>query len=139
MGSAMYVEHVIFKNKNKYQQKLFTSAKSEVNISEKLDKYQINHKKYLDINALVKDISLYLLKNKILAIYNGNSEFGERALGARSIISLANKIENKSSINKKIKYREDYRPFAPVCLQKNAHKFFGERNYQYNSMEKVVK
>ncbi len=141
IGSAMYVEHVIFKNKkNNYQQKLFTGAKAEVNISEKLDKYQINYKKYPDINTLVKDIVSYLLKNKILAIYNGNSEFGERALGARSIISLANKSENKSLINNKIKYREDYRPFAPVCLQNNAHKFFEvDKNYQCNSMEKVVR
>ena len=141
IGSALYVEYVIKKQKRKiHQQNLFSGKRPESNIEKKLKQYQINFKTFCNTNELVDEIVKCLLKNKILAIYNNNSEFGERALGARSIISMANKKDNKYLINSKIKYREDYRPFAPICHQRNASKYFEvEDNYQCRTMEKVVK
>ena len=141
IGSALYVENIINKSSRRtYNQNLYTGKKTELNIDNKLDKYQINYKKFIDQEKLVKTIINYLLDDKILAIYNNKSEFGERALGARSIIAMANKPEIKALINSKIKYREDYRPFAPICLQRNASKYFMvDDSYQCFSMEKVVK
>ena len=100
IGSALYVEHIINKGKRLIKkQKLFTGKKAELNIDKKLSQYQIKFEKFINEDKLVKKITDYLLDNKIIALYNNRSEFGERALGARSIISFANKSEMKDLIN----------------------------------------
>ena len=141
IGSALFVEYVINKSKRKtYKQKLYSGKKTELDIDKKLEKYQIHFEKFINEDKLVERIIDYLLRDKIVALYNDKSEFGERALGARSFISMANKFEMKELINSKIIYREDYRPFAPICLQRNASKYFlVDDNYNCFSMEKVVK
>src|SRR5438876_6478853 len=51
-------------------------------------------------------------------------EFGPRALGARSIIGDARSPAMQATMNLKIKFRESFRPFAPVVLQEHAHDWF---------------
>lgn len=54
----------------------------------------------------------------------GKSEFGPRALGNRSILADPRPAENKGRINKMIKKREAYRPFAPTVLEENVADYF---------------
>ncbi|WP_413684407.1 carbamoyltransferase C-terminal domain-containing protein [Prochlorococcus sp. MIT 1011] len=141
IGSAMYTYHQILGGKRKVlsSQALFTGKSLSQKPSEIIDKFQIPYKSYENKASLVQDIFKYLLDNKVIAICTGKSEFGERALGARSIICLATRAENKELINNKIKYREDYRPFAPVCLRSQASKYFDvSKDYSCSAMEKVV-
>ena len=74
-----------------------------------------------------------LLKDgKIIGLVYGDSEIGPRALGNRSIICDPSFKDMKDTLNKKVKFREWYRPFAPVCLRDDAHVFFHdvyESNY----------
>jgi carbamoyltransferase len=51
-------------------------------------------------------------------------EFGPRALGARSILGDARSLKMQATMNLKIKYRESFRPFAPVVLRERAHEWF---------------
>jgi carbamoyltransferase len=51
-------------------------------------------------------------------------EFGPRALGNRSIIADARNKANWKKVNLKIKFREDFRPFAPTVLEENASEYF---------------
>jgi len=51
-------------------------------------------------------------------------EFGPRALCARSIIADARSPEMQATMNLKIKFRESFRPFAPVVLQEYVHEWF---------------
>jgi carbamoyltransferase len=51
-------------------------------------------------------------------------EFGERALGSRSILADPRNAEMKDKVNATIKYRESFRPFAPSILAENAHDYF---------------
>jgi carbamoyltransferase len=51
-------------------------------------------------------------------------EFGPRALGARSIIGDARRPDMQSKMNLKIKFRESFRPFAPVVLEEHSKDFF---------------
>ena len=51
-------------------------------------------------------------------------EFGERALGNRSILADPRDPKIKDRINRMIKYRESYRPFAPAVLAEKAHEYF---------------
>jgi carbamoyltransferase len=68
----------------------------------------------------------------VLGWCRGRMEFGPRALGARSIIGDARNPQMQSVMNLKIKFRESFRPFAPVVLAEHAHRYFnlaGESPY----------
>lgn len=65
-----------------------------------------------------------LMDNKVIGWVKGRMEFGPRALGARSILALPTGIEMQKKINLSIKFREDFRPFAPVMLKADAEKYF---------------
>jgi len=54
----------------------------------------------------------------------GRSEFGPRALGARSIIARPDGADMQSRVNLKVKFRESFRPFAPIVLEEEAQDFF---------------
>lgn len=51
-------------------------------------------------------------------------EFGPRALGGRSILGDARSAEMQSRMNLKIKFRESFRPFAPIVLREYANEYF---------------
>jgi len=65
-----------------------------------------------------------LLGGKIIGIVKGQAEHGPRALGNRSIICDPSIAEMKDTLNKKVKNREWYRPFAPVVKLENVSKYF---------------
>ena len=61
---------------------------------------------------------------KIVAVARGRAEFGPRALGNRSILADARKAEMLQHLNRKIKFREGFRPFAPAVLEEDAGRYF---------------
>ena len=61
----------------------------------------------------------------VIGWFQGQMEFGPRALGARSIIGDARSSKMQSVMNLKIKFRESFRPFAPIVLEEDAHEYFG--------------
>jgi len=61
---------------------------------------------------------------KVVGYFSGRMEFGPRALGARSILGDARSPSMQSVMNRKIKFRESFRPFAPACLREDAREFF---------------
>ena len=67
-------------------------------------------------------------------------EFTHRALGNRSILADPRSKEAQSIINKAVKYRETFRPFAPAVLEEEVHKIFDvDKNTKIDFMEKAVK
>ena len=98
---------------------------NENQIKDALSNYEFDH---LNFNNNEKDLSdriaEELSSSKIFGIVRGRFEFGPRALGNRSIIADPRDISMKSKINKSIKYREIFRPFAPIVLEKYADKYF---------------
>ena len=76
--------------------------------------------------ASTKDIVKLLKKGKIIGIVEGNSEVGPRALGNRSIICDPSIDGMKDVLNAKVKFREWFRPFAPVCRLEDKDKFFDD-------------
>ena len=79
-----------------------------------------NSAKPVDFRA----ITHYLMQGKIFGVARGRCEHGPRALGNRSIICNPAFPEMKDILNHKVKHREWYRPFAPVCRLENASKYF---------------
>ena len=61
---------------------------------------------------------------EIIGWLHGRMEFGPRALGARSILGDPRSPEMQQKMNLKIKFRESFRPFAPVVLDAHAHEIF---------------
>lgn len=61
---------------------------------------------------------------KVIAIARGRMEWGPRALGARSILGDARSPRMQSHMNRKIKFRESFRPFAPMVLAEDAALYF---------------
>jgi carbamoyltransferase len=72
----------------------------------------------------VPSVARALAGDKVVGWVQGRSEFGPRALGNRSILADPRPTENKHRINRMIKKRESYRPFAPAVLQEAAGAFF---------------
>ena len=60
----------------------------------------------------------------VVGFFQGRAEFGPRALGARSILADARAPEMQRRLNLKIKFRESFRPFAPIVLAEYAAKWF---------------
>ncbi len=60
----------------------------------------------------------------IVGWFQGRSELGARALGNRSILADPRMAENKDVLNRKVKHRESFRPFAPSVLEKAAADYF---------------
>lgn len=73
---------------------------------------------------VVEQAAELLAAGSVLGWAHGRSEFGPRALGNRSIIADSRPSENKDRINKMIKKREGYRPFAPVVTAADAATYF---------------
>jgi carbamoyltransferase len=65
-----------------------------------------------------------IAQGKVIGWVQGRAEFGPRSLGNRSILADPRPIENLTRINRMIKKREGYRPFAPTVLEQHAHEYF---------------
>jgi carbamoyltransferase len=78
-----------------------------------------------------------LSEGKIIGWVQGRAEFGPRALGNRSIITDPRPAEMKDKINASVKFREEFRPFAPSILHEYGDEYF--ENYQFTPyMERTL-
>ncbi|HXA80775.1 MAG TPA: carbamoyltransferase N-terminal domain-containing protein [Opitutaceae bacterium] len=77
--------------------------------------------------ALQERIAAAVGDGKVVAVARGRMEFGPRALGARSILADARSPRMQSHLNLKIKFREGFRPFAPMVLAEAAADWFDVR------------
>jgi len=74
----------------------------------------------------VKAVAEVLADGKIVGWFQGGAEFGPRALGNRSILADPRAVGVRDIINSKIKFREDFRPFAPAVLSEHLSDYFEE-------------
>jgi carbamoyltransferase len=65
-----------------------------------------------------------LAEGRIVGWFHGRMEFGPRALGARSILADPRLPDIRDRINRTVKFREDFRPFAPSVLREEADDWF---------------
>ncbi len=93
--------------------------------------------KKLNDADLYIEIANRISKNQVIGWFKGRCEWGPRALGNRSILADARNPEIKDILNKKIKLRESFRPFAPAVLEEFANTYF-DINYPSPYMLNVV-
>lgn len=94
---------------------------SDADIRAFLDGAKIPYEVPADLEARAAEL---LAEGNIIGWYQGRCEFGPRALGARSILADPTRPDMKDLLNKYVKHREDFRPFAPSCLEERAAEFF---------------
>ena len=78
----------------------------------------------LDTKALLNITVELLAAEKVIGWFQGRMEFGPRALGNRSIIGDARSARMQSVMNLKVKFRESFRPFAPVVRRERVSEYF---------------
>ena len=78
----------------------------------------------LDDSLLIERVADELAAGRIVGWMDGRSEFGPRALGDRSILAAPHAAAMRDRINRDIKDREDFRPFAPVVPVEDADRYF---------------
>ena len=89
-----------------------------------LDAIGAKYHRISDENQLLDQVAGLLTEEKVVGWFQGRMEFGPRALGARSIIGDPRSPKMQSIMNLKIKYRESFRPFAPIVLREAASDWF---------------
>jgi carbamoyltransferase len=75
-------------------------------------------------DVLVERIADLLADGRIIGWMDGASEFGPRALGHRSILAAPHSAAMRDRLNRDIKYREEFRPFAPIVPLESADRYF---------------
>jgi carbamoyltransferase len=78
---------------------------------------------------LCQRVAALLAAEKVIGWFQGRMEFGPRALGARSILGDARSTNMQTTMNLKIKFRESFRPFAPIILREHVDRYFEMRPY----------
>ena len=81
------------------------------------------HPYYKSAN-IFKDTAKHIANKKIIGWFQGGAEMGPRALGNRSILSIPYPSSMKDHINERIKFREEFRPFAPAILHEYTSEYF---------------
>lgn len=137
LGAANYCFNVINKKKKRYvmNNNFLGPEFSNNEIRKILNKYKI---KYQYLDNVSKEAAKSIANSKIIGWFQGKIEFGDRALGNRSILADPRNKNMKSRVNKSIKYREQFRPFAPAILNEYTSDFFENPQSSF-FMERTLK
>lgn len=125
VGASYYVYHHVlgFKKKGAIEDVFWGQEYDNVEIESFLKIRKIKYQK-LGNNALIKKVASKLSAGKVIGWFEGRAEFGPRALGHRSILANPGDSKMKDIVNSKIKFREEFRPFAPAVLAEKSRKYF---------------
>ncbi len=138
IGAALYVAHQLHDEPRVIQDNpsYIGPSYSDEEIEAVLNRRKI---KYNKVSNKAKAVAELLAQGKIVSFFNGKMEFGDRALGCRSILGDPRDASMKDKINAVIKYREAYRPFAPSIISEKVTEYFDvEEGFTCDYMEKVV-
>ena len=119
-GNASRKINPIDSQKGSYLGPKFSMTEIEEFLSENKYPYHVS----MSNSELYHEIAVLLTKGKVIGLFHGRMEFGPRALGNRSIIADARSEIMQVKLNRKIKYRESFRPFAPSVLKEKAADYF---------------
>jgi carbamoyltransferase len=106
-------------------------------LSSGVTRFEVIRKECGDI---CKEAAQLLADGNVFGWFQGRSEFGPRALGNRSIIADPRTNEMKDKLNKRVKHRQAFRPFAPIVLAERSDEIFeGTYESPYMLMAKDVR
>ena len=130
LGAALFVWHQLMNHpreangQDTQKGSLLGPRYSNDTIAHFLTETGTPHKRHTTEAELLDDVAQMIAAGKIVGWFHGRMEFGPRALGARSIIGDPRSSTMQAAMNLKIKFRESFRPFAPVVLRERASDCF---------------
>ena len=130
LGVALFIWHQLLGNPRSASPSddqggsLLGAQYSDHEIQSFLDGTGAIYERIDDDAALCENIAEAISAGKVVGWFQGRMEFGPRALGSRSILADARDEQMQRVINMKVKFREGFRPFAPVVLREYADEFF---------------
>jgi len=136
LGAALFVWHQLLENErkvdgsDKQRASLLGPTYSDEQIQKFLDSVNAKYHVFEDEQQLLDKVADLISEGNVVGWFQGRMEFGPRALGNRSIIGDARSEAMQSIMNRKIKFRESFRPFAPCVLREDVHDYFDIHNEQ---------
>ena len=100
---------------------------SDHEIEQSLEAVGANYRTCESDDDLCSSVVELLCDENVVGWFQGRMEFGPRALGGRSILGDARSEKMQSVMNLKIKFRESFRPFAPIVLREHVDEYFEMR------------
>ncbi|HUR11042.1 MAG TPA: carbamoyltransferase [Flavitalea sp.] len=148
LGAAYAAYHIYYDQKRTIQPEKLDALKgsylgtehADAEIRQSLKKYKAVSELYPDEEQLLSTVASLIANGSVIGWHQGRMEFGPRALGARSILADARNSEMQKKLNLKIKYREGFRPFAPVVPIEDIADYFEHNDISpYMLLVKPVK
>ncbi len=130
IGAALYAYHVIFGQPRQFtlEHAYWGADYSEGEMLAAIKQSGFAYEEFDDEDKQLDQAVDALLRRKVIGWYRDRFEWGPRALGNRSILADPRWEEMKEVVNTKIKFREPFRPFAPVVIEERAQEYFSSPN-----------
>ncbi len=126
LGAALWAWHTLLGKPRLWVQKhaYYGRSYSDEECRAFLDEEALSYETIADESKLTETIVDALTCQQVIGFHQGRFEWGPRALGNRSILADPRGADMKEIVNTKIKFREPFRPFAPVVLRERAPEYF---------------
>ncbi|MFH2137036.1 MAG: carbamoyltransferase [Candidatus Omnitrophota bacterium] len=143
IGAALYLYNCLLNHPRKFtlEHAYWGKDYSNEEVGEFLKNKSIPFTYFSNNSELINKTVEAIMQQKVIGWVQGRFEWGPRALGNRSIIADPRNAEMKDIVNLKIKFREPFRPFAPVILEEELHTYFkvsNENQYLFRFMLSVL-
>lgn len=133
LGVALFIWHQLLgkprtpEPRDSQRGSLLGPAFGDDQIRQFLDRQGARYQQFDNDEALCREVAQLLAGERVVGWMQGRMEFGPRALGSRSILGDARSTQMQSVMNRKIKFRESFRPFAPSVLEEAVSDYFQMR------------
>jgi carbamoyltransferase len=126
LGAALYVHHVILGHPRAFvmEHAYWGKGYGQDEIRTAVEASGFEFDTVADPDRRAERMVADMLERKVISLFQGRFEWGPRALGNRSILADPRGPEMKEVVNARIKFREPFRPFAPVIPEEEASKFY---------------
>ena len=126
LGAALWAQHAVFGQSRSFvmDHAYWGQAYSPGEIRAVLDAAGVAYRDLGSAEAVQREVVERLARGQVLGWFQGRFEYGARALGARSILADPRRAEIKDRVNRRIKLREPFRPFAPSVSLPAAGRYF---------------
>lgn len=130
VGAAFYVQHQVLKQPRQFvmEHAYWGPGFPPGHLQQSLEEKGLPEKGYrirqCTDEELMEETAMLLTGGNIVGWFQGRMEWGPRALGNRSILADPRKAEMKEVLNRRIKHREPFRPFAPSVMEEAVLEYF---------------
>lgn len=140
LGAALYAYHVLLGRPRRFVQEhnYWGAAYTAADIATAVGESGFRCEEVTDEDTLTARAVDDILAGKVIAWFQGRFEWGPRALGSRSILADPRRAEMKEVVNTKIKFREPFRPFAPVIIEEAVPEYFVGNHVEENYLARFM-